>query len=404
MEKRIAAIELGSKKAKLVIGYELNGKICVLYTLVKPYGEKCIENGTITNPTKVMETIKELTSMVDPSVKLRITISDIVLCLPPYGLEVLNTKQTTGTSSQDYKVTNFDIRNLYSIIRNSISTNNNTLVDIVPHYFILDKGRSFVNAPIGDTSTTVTVNANIHTLPSRIVNEYTGVFTRSNVSVKRCIVSSLAAIEMINLDNNLPKNYFLVDIGSDTTTVSLVGLKSLHASTYFNWGGDNITKQIVEAFNVNEAEAEKYKTMYGIDKRIMNFNAPVCTSTNEDGREDKHGVEELNDIIKSELDSFTRQINTSIETLLMNLKPEYRTLPMILVGGGSKLFGLVDYIKPKVPAEEIYLYEPKVLGARNATYTNCLGMILVCSKYPQMIDEHQPRIGAIQRDPNPIVK
>ena len=77
---------------------------------------------------------------------------------------------------------------------------------------------------------------------------------------------------------------------------------------------------------------------------------------------------------------------------------------MILVGGGSKLFGLVDYIKPKVPAEDIFIFEPKVLGARNATYTNCLGMILVCSKFPQMIDDHQPRIGAIQREPNPIVK
>ena len=404
MEKRIAAVELGSKKAKLVIGYELNGKICVLYTLVKPYGEKCIENGTITNPTKVMETIKELTSMVDPSVKLRITISDIVLCLPPYGLEVLNTKQTTGTSSQDFKVTNFDIRNLYSIIRNSISSNNNALVDVVPHYFILDKGRSFVNAPIGDTSSTVTVNANIHMLPAHIVKDYSSLFTRSNVSIKRCVVSSLAAIEMINTNVNLPKSYFLVDIGSDTTTVSLVGLKSLHASTYFNWGGDNITKQIVDAFNINEAEAEKYKIMYGIDKRIMNFNAPVCTSANPEGIEDKHGVEELNEIIKSELDSFARQINTSIDTLLTSLKPEFRTLPMILVGGGSKLFGLVDYIKPTVPAEEIFIFEPKVLGARNATYTNCLGMILVCSKFPQMIDDHQPRIGAIQREPNPIVK
>ena len=404
MEKRIAAVELGSKKAKLVIGYELNGKICVLYTLTKPYGEKCIENGKIINLPKLCEAIKELTSMVDPSVKLRITISDIVLCLPPYGLEVLNTKQTTGTSNQDFKVTNFDIKSLYSIIRNFISSGDNTLVDIVPHYFVLDKGRSFVRAPIGDTSTTVQVIANVHTLPTHIVNEYTNVFTRCNVAVKRCIVSSLAAIEMINTDANLPKNYFLVDVGSDTTTVSLVGQKNLHASTYFAWGGDNITQHIVDEFNINEAEAEKYKITYGIDKRIMNFNAPVCTTKDAEGNENKHSVEELNEIIKSELDVFARQINTAIDTLLANLKPSYRTLPMILVGGGSKLFGLVEYIKPKVPSEEIYLYEPKVLGARNATYTNCLGMILVCNKYPLMIDEHQQRIGAIQREPNPIVK
>ena len=404
MEKRIAAIELGSKKAKLVIGYELNGKLCVLYTLTKPYGEKCIENGAILNPQKVIEVVKEMTSMVDPSVKLRINITDVVLALPPLGLEVLNTKQTTGTSNQDYKVTEFDIKNLYSIIRNLITSNESSLVDIVPHCFVLDKGRSFARAPIGDTSATVQVIANVHTLPAHLVNDYTNIFKRSNIGVKRCIVTSLAAIEMINLDNTLPKSYFLVDVGSNSTTVSLVGQHSLHAAISFNWGGDNITQKIIEQFQVSEPEAEKYKITYGIDKRIMNFNAPVCTSNDENGRPVKHGVEELNDIIKSELDVFARHINQSVDYLLQNLKPNYRSLPMILVGGGSKLDGLVDYIKPKVSSEEIYIYEPKVIGARNATYTNCLGMILVCSKYPTMLDEHQPRIGTIQRDPNPVVK
>ena len=41
MDKPIAAIELGSKKLKLVVGYEIDGQIYVLYTLTKPYGN-CI--------------------------------------------------------------------------------------------------------------------------------------------------------------------------------------------------------------------------------------------------------------------------------------------------------------------------------------------------------------------------
>lgn len=404
MEKRIAAIELGSKKAKLVIGYELNGKPCVVYTLTKPYGEKLLEGGNILNAQKLIDTVKELTSVVDPSVKLKINVSDIVLSLPPYGLEVLNTKQTTGTSDSETKVTSFDIKNLYSIIRNLITSNENSLVDIVPHSFVLDGGRSFVRAPIGDTSSTIQVIANVHILPSHIVKDYKNIFERANVSVKRCIVSPLAALEMINTDPTMPKSYFLVDVGSNSTTVSLVGVKSLYSSTYFDWGGDNITQRIIEEFQINESDAEKYKITYGIDKRIMNFNAPVCTTTKEDGTTEKHSVDELNDIIKVELDSFAKQINTAIDTLLTNLKPSYRNLPMVLVGGGSKLFGLVDYIKPKVPAEEIHLFEPKILGARNATYTNCLGMILVCSKYPTILDEHTPKIGVIQRETNSLVK
>lgn len=398
MDKPIAAIELGSKKAKLVVGYEINGKPYVLYTLVKPYGAKVIEGGNFSDFQKVVEAIKDLTSVVDPSVKLKLNISDVVLALPPYGLEVLNTKQTTGTTNEEGKVTNFDIKNLYSIIRNCNPSTENSLVDIVPHAFVLDQGRSFVKAPIGETSNTLQVVANVHTLPTHIVSDYSSVITRAHMSVKRNIVSSFAALEMINTDSALPKSYFLVDVGSNATTVSLVGQKSLYSSTFFNWGGDNITQKIVQEFAINEADAEKYKITYGIDKRIMNFNAPVCTSTNEDGTQVKHSIEDLNIIIKNELDSFSKQLNTAIDTLLTNLKPEYRTLPIILVGGGSKLFGMVEYIKPKLTADEIFLFEPKTLGARNATFTNCLGMILVCSKYPTMFDDNHQRVGPISRE------
>lgn len=400
MEKPIAAIELGSKKAKLVVGYEINGKPYVLYTLVKPYGDKAIESGNFLDFAKVVDAINDLTSVVDPTVKLKLNISDVVLSLPPYGLEVLNTKQTTGTTNEEGKVTNFDIKNLYSIIRNCNPNTTNALVDIVPHSFVLDQGRSFVKAPIGETSNTLQVVANVHTLPTHIVSDYSSVITRAHMIVKRSIVSSFAALEMINTDQTLPKSYFLVDVGSNVTTVSLVGQRSLYSSAFFNWGGDNITQKIVSEFGINEADAEKYKITYGIDKRIMNFNAPVCTSKDEQGNPIKHSIEDLNIIIRSELDSFVKQLNNAIDTLLTSLKPEYRTLPIILVGGGSKLNGLVEYIKPHIMSDEIFIFEPKVLGARNATFTNCLGMILVCSKYPTMFDETHQRVGPISRETN----
>ena len=47
MEKYVAAIEFGSKKIKLVVGYELDGKVYVLYALTKPYGH-IVEAGSVT--------------------------------------------------------------------------------------------------------------------------------------------------------------------------------------------------------------------------------------------------------------------------------------------------------------------------------------------------------------------
>ena len=53
MEKPVAAVEFSSKSLKIVIGYELEGKIYVLYALNKPYGH-IIEAGNILDKTAIL--------------------------------------------------------------------------------------------------------------------------------------------------------------------------------------------------------------------------------------------------------------------------------------------------------------------------------------------------------------
>ena len=100
MDKPIAAIELGSKKLKLVVGYEIDGQVYVLYTLTKPYGF-CIEGGNFIDASKVAETIKSIREFTDPSAKLKLNISDVLLCLPPYGLGIYQTRQVTTVVTED---------------------------------------------------------------------------------------------------------------------------------------------------------------------------------------------------------------------------------------------------------------------------------------------------------------
>lgn len=398
MEKPIATIELGSKKAKLVVGYELNGKPHVLYTLVKPYGQQVIEGGKFSDFQLVANALKDLTSVVDPSVKLKLTISDIVLSLPPYGVNVLSTKQTAGTTDEG-KVTNYEIKTLYSIIRNCQPNSENILVDILPKLFTLDHGRAFEKAPIGETTSTITVVANTYTVPSHIYNDFTNVVKSAGLNPKRPIISSLATIEMINLDPSLPTHYFLVDLGACSTTVALVGKKCLYNAAYINWGGDCITNKIMNRFGIIEADAEKYKIAYGIDKRKMNFKAPICITEDDMGNAIKHTTDELNEIIFEELDHLTNELKTVMSSLLTQAKISADTqVPIIIVGGTSKLKGLLDYISPKLNSQDIRIYNPKILGARNPTFLNCLGMIMVCGKYPTFLDDNSKRIGPVSRD------
>ena len=399
MEKPIAAIELGSKKLKLVVGYEIDGKVYVLYTLVKPYGH-AIEGGNFVDGNRVSQTIASVREFTDPAAKLKLNISDVILCIPPYGLGVYQTRQVTTVVTEDSKISNLDIKNIYALIRNSAyPLNDKALVDVIPESFALDQGRTFSRPPMGESSSTLTVTAKVQTLPKQLVDDYQTVLSNGGMVSRRNVIASLAATELISSYEGLPNSYILVDIGSNTTTVSFVGNNALYGSTFFNWGGDNITEKIIESFNINEADAEKYKIMYGIDNREMNFKAPICVTDDGTGVEVHHTNDELNAIIKGELDIFVNYLNNAVNEVVSAHDKSYRSFPMLLIGGGAELNGLVSYITPKVLSETVNIVTPKTLGARNPTFFNCLGMLLTHAKYLNLNDEAHPKVGQVTRNP-----
>ena len=401
MEKPVAVIELGSKTIKLVIGYVLDNQVYVLYTLTKNVGP-VIDQGNIVDPTVLHSALKDLSVIQDSDAKLRIRISDAIVVLPPYGLEVLQTTQTTSVISEGGKIGMTELKNVYAITKMVATPNNsNALVDIIPVRYDLSEGRSYTYPPIGNASSTLTIKVKLHTLPKHIITDYRNIINESGISIKRFVAAPQGAIDLLSTyGSEVPNDYILVDIGSNQTTVSLIGARELYSSRFFRWGGDNITNKIIEKFNVNEADAEKYKILYGLDKREYSFDAPVCSSDDGYGKQVTHTVKELNTIIKDELDDLAKELNIAIDHLLEEgSDPSYKKLPMLLVGGGSLLSGLTSYIEPKVPCDTVKIVTPKTMGARNPSYFNALGMVISNHKYPNVGDDNSQKVVNLTRDP-----
>jgi len=98
---------------------------------------------------------------------------------------------------------------------------------------------------------------------------------------------------------------------------------------------------------------------------------------------------------------FTKELNNALNSLLDTYEDseKYKALPLVLIGGGSSLFGLKEYLDTRVPNKAIYIANPKTLGARNSSYFNCLGMILMNYKYPNAYDDNQKKVTDLSRDP-----
>ncbi len=401
MDKPVAAIEVTNKAIKLVVGYELEGKIDVLYALVKNLGD-VRANDEFIDLTSTASSLEALKQINDDNVRLRINITEALVALPPKGLLVYTTTQYTNIVSENSKVGSVDIHNVYSLIQKShLPMNvNNDLVDIISDKFLLDHQRTFINPPIGETTNGLYLSAYVHTIPHRTYSDFKELFEKANIKVKRFVVSPFATAELLSTYPNTPKDYILVDIGARQTSVSLVGNGVFHSSNVFDGGGDNITRKIQIEFNIPEAEAESLKVAYGLTNRQLNFKPPVVAYQDEAGHEVRHYADELNNIIRTEVDGFAAKLNSAISNLLKaaNITGNVE-LPLLLVGGGSLLKGLSEYLLPKIiAAKTIEVAIPTSLGCRNPAFFNCLGMIHVQSRYPSLNDERNPKLSGVERN------
>ena len=395
MKNSVNVIEISHKFIKLVIGDYLDGKVSVSYVKKVPING-LLENGAIKDKDGLVAALTKLSPIEDESYQINKLIDEAVVVLPPYGLEVYSTSQLTSVISREKIVGYQDIVNIYSIISNKKLPVNNELIDIIPESFELENGERYAVPPIGKNTRSIDVKANVFTLPKKINSDFSEVFERAGIKISHKVVSSYAVSEILSTYHNIPKKYFLIDIGANTTSVSLIGDNGLVATRSFVWGGETITERIIECFNINENEAEKIKKIFGYDTREMKFAYPIAIDS-VDGK--KHYGKELNSIIAEAIDKFAGLAKVSMEQLCSLYQVgTYKDLPIILVGGGSKLHGLLDYLKSKYQNENIALVTPQTIGARDTSLLAVLGAIAVHTKHPGIVEDINSSSTPVNRE------
>jgi len=203
MEKPIAAIEISSAEIKLVVGYEIENQPIVLYAMRKPI-DAFVERGQIVNLIGLIDALREIKEIKDATAKLKLTISEAILLLPPLGLEVYQSDKTTNVVSPTGTVEAIDISNVVSLVRKEVIPHGGQIVDIVPDAFALDNGLPLASQPLGEKSNSLSISAKIHALPFSVIENFRRAFKEADIVIKRALVAPHAATYLLAQDLSLP--------------------------------------------------------------------------------------------------------------------------------------------------------------------------------------------------------
>lgn len=396
MEKESAILEITSSSIKITVGYEIEDKPYIIYAASKSI-EGMIEYGNIIDKKGIISVVESLCRIEDSAAKLRITINDVVLVLPPLGLEIYQGEQTTSVVSEKYQISKLDINNVIKLVKNQVVPHNNEIVDIVPDSFKLEQGRTFTEPPLNEISRFLTVKSKVHTLPRTVINEFRNIVESAGIRIKRIVVSPYCVSRLYANEPTLPTSFIYLDCGSQITSATIISNGAIFNSCYFFGGGKKLIDLISENLSTNKDESEHLIKLYGYDPRKLTYTPVVYVGKNADGTDKKYTINDLNNCTLKYLDDYV----VSIKTCLNEIKkviPSNIDLPIVIGGGFSKLGGLHEFLQEKLKPIKIYRAPMNVIGARDEAYINCVGAILTISKYRGTLEDNSNRVTPITRE------
>ncbi len=396
MDKPIACIELGASGVKLLVGYCLNGEpYCIYRTFRKIRG--AYNDGQITDPKVYSAVLSTFHEVKDEQAKVSINISDFALVLPSVGLQVYENEKTTGTTASSNEIAKLDISNVVSLVRKQNIPGNNAIVDIVPDEFILDNGERYANPPFGKKSESITIKAKIHTLPEGLLVFYKNLVQHEDFRISGESVSTYCLAEWIKTMPDLPTSYILLDMGAKTTSVSLIGNGSPYGSQSFFLGGQDLTEMIAEGLSLEEGHAEILKLRYGYDERQIAYDPPFAAFAGPEYATCQYKQKDLNNIISSYFEEFGGLAKNAINQLLSKYNGRFDTLPLVVTGGASRLFGVKTFLSSVFPRREIFFAKSKTVGCLDEGYGALLGLLVAKSQYKGTLGDNHTSMASVSR-------
>lgn len=380
--KIITTLEISSTSVKSVTGYLLDGKPIILNAECVTLPVDAMKESMINDYGAVTKAVNQVLSQVKEKLKRQVTA--VTLVVPSIGFEVYQHEQTTSIVSPISEIERIDIENVRSQVSKVRISEGQSIIDVIADKYIYDGGES-VEPPLGKTSNELTIKAKLHAAPTVIVESYKRIVNQAGLKISRIVASVYAGAEVIRNLGKLPESYILVDLGAELINAALIGENRVYTSTFNRYGSNYMTAALADNLGITFDAAQHLKEKYGYDSRKTSYSTPIM-SCNVGTKKVEITNSLYNDQMYGIASKFVIEINKAVKEIQAE-DAYYETLPLIFVGGGNKLNGLLELIKDLIKPQSAIFVNSFALGARDGKFFNCVGALIVEGNAPVLRDD-----------------
>ena len=320
----IVAIELGSSKMTGIAGKKnLDGSIQVL-AVVKEESSSFIRKGYVYNIDKTAQCLANIVSKLEK--QLKTTITQVYVGVGGQSIRSIRNVITKELPA-DTVVTQDMVIELMDANRNMKYPDQEILDAAVQEYKV---DSQFQLDPVGIQCSHIEGNFLNILQRKAFYKNLNMCFETANINVAEMYLAPLALADSVLTETEKRSGCALVDMGADTTTVSVYSKNVLRHLAVIPLGGNNITKDIA-SLQMEEHDAEKMKLKY----------ATAYTDNNDIDNNLKYSIDQDRQV---ESRKFVEIVEGRLEEIISNVwcqVPEELCDKLlggiILTGGGSKM-------------------------------------------------------------------
>lgn len=260
------------------------------------------------------------------------------------GSHILSTKADgmIAVGAMDHEVTEQDVARLEEVATTGKVPANREILEVVPHSYRLD-GQDGIKDPVGMTGTRLEINANVVSVLSPYIANLQKTAEMAKVGPHAITPSVLAAARAVLSESQMENGVAVIDLGGATTSVAVYEEGDLQYVAVVPVGGNSVTNDLAIGLKTDPEIAELVKLEHGRINR--GGEATKAVQVKHDKQTYTFEQQDIDEIIEARLEELFEAVNKE-------LKKAGRAgrLPsgVVLVGGGAKIKGLVDYAKAQL--------------------------------------------------------
>jgi len=334
----LAAIDIGTTKIVTIAGRMTDNKLEIIGMSRTP--SKGVKRGVVLNIEEAVSAIRYTVDEVEKQIGFK--IKEAYVGIAGQHITSLQNRGYILRDSYEEEITKEDTEKLLAEMYKISIQPGEEIIHVIPQSYVVDNETGVKN-PIGMFGKRLEGNYHIVIGQTSSARTIERCVNRVGITVKQMILEPLASSAAVLTEDEIEAGVALVDVGGGTTDIAVYYDDIIKHTAVIPFGGNVITKDVMEGCSILNKHAELLKIQYGSALGDLAEESKVVAVPGISGRDPKEvSIKSLAYIIQSRMEEIIDHIVYQLEG---SDCLEKLTAGLVITGGGSQLRHLPQLIK-----------------------------------------------------------